>query len=240
MKDITIGRVVGIPIRLHWTFLVILPLFTGLIGMDIVQLAVFLDTVLQAGIDPAVLDGAWQPWVLGFVAAVGLFVGVLFHEFGHSLVALKYGYEIDAITLWLLGGLATFTEVPEHWRHEFWIAVAGPVVSIAVGGICYLGFLLTPPNLDQAQFVLGYLAVLNVVLAAFNMLPAFPMDGGRVLRALLSRTQPHAQATQQAAEIGKGFAFLMGVLGLLAFNFILILLAFSSTSPPPAKPGRRR
>ena len=226
MRGIEVGRVFGIPIRFHWTFLVILPVFAALIGWDIALIAEVLNDGLGAGIDADALAGTWQPWALGFIAAVGLFVGVLLHEFGHSLVALRYGYEIDSITLWLLGGLAQFTEMPEDWRHEFWIAIAGPVVSVGVGVACYLGFLLTPGAFDAVRFVLAYLALLNVFLAAFNMLPAFPMDGGRVLRALLGRTRPHAEATRLAAEIGKAFAFLIGLVGLLVFNVILILLAF--------------
>lgn len=164
--------------------------------------------------------------MLGLVAAIGLFAGVLLHEIGHSLVATRFGYEIDSITLWLLGGVASLQDIPEQWRYEFWIAIVGPVVSVGVGVICYLGFLVTPADLDAIRFVLSYLAVLNVVLAGFNMLPAFPMDGGRVLRALLARNQPHPKATQQAAEVGKIFAFMLGLVGLFFFNTILILLAF--------------
>lgn len=226
MQGIRIGSAFGIPVQLHWSFLLVLPLFAGLIGVDIVMLAELINDVLGAGIDPAALDGTYQPWILGFAAALGLFFGVLLHEFGHSLVALRYGYEIDSITLWLLGGLANFTEMPENWRHEFLVAVAGPLVSVGVGVACFGGFLVTPAESYAARFLLGYLSVLNVVLAGFNMLPAFPMDGGRVLRALLARTRPHAKATQQAANVGKVFAFLLGIVGLFGFNIVLILLAF--------------
>jgi len=226
MRGIRIGSAFGIPVRLHWTFLVVLPLFALVIGWDIALLAEFLNEFLAAGLDPAGLEGEWRPWLLGLTATLGLFVGVLCHEFGHSLVALRYGYEIESITLWLLGGLANFTEMPEDWREEFLIAIAGPAVSVAVGGVCYLVFALTPPAFDAGRFVFGYLALLNVFLAGFNLLPAFPMDGGRVLRALLGRNQPHAQATKQAAEVGKFFAFIMGIIGVLALNVILILLAF--------------
>lgn len=226
MRGIQVGRAFGIPVKIHWTFLIVLPLFATIIGWDIVLLAELLNDVLGLGLDPEALEGEYLPWLLGLVSALGLFAGVLLHEFGHSLVALRYGYEIESITLWLLGGLANFTEMPENWRHEFLIAVMGPIVSVAVGVSCYLGLLVTPPEVDSVRFVFGYLAVLNVFLAGFNMLPAFPMDGGRVLRALLGRTRSHAQATQQAAQVGKFFAFLLGLLGLLSFNVILILLAF--------------
>ncbi|MDR5672796.1 CBS domain-containing protein [Halalkaliarchaeum sp. AArc-GB] len=226
MRGIHIGSAFGIPVRLNWTFLIILPIFAYIIGADIGLIAEALNDLFAADIDIGQLESGMTQWVLGLVAAIGLFVGVLLHEFGHSLVAMRYGYEIDSITLWLLGGLASFTDFPEDWKHEFWIAIAGPVVSVAVGVVAYVGFLLTPSGLDGVAFVLGYLALLNVVLAVFNMLPGFPMDGGRVLRALLARNRPHAQATQMAAEVGKIFAFVLGLLGLFAFNVILILLAF--------------
>jgi Zn-dependent protease/CBS domain-containing protein len=226
MRGIQVGSAFGIPIRLHWSFLLILPVFAFIIGLDIAMLAEVLNDVLGAGLDPAALEGEVLPWALGLAAALGLFTGVLLHEFGHSLVAMRYGYDIDSITLWLLGGLASFTEMPENWRQEFWIAVAGPIVSVGVGLVCYAGFLLTPVAIAPVRFVLGYLALLNVVLAVFNMLPAFPMDGGRVLRALLARNRPHARATQLAAEVGKVFAFLLGAVGLLSLNIVLILLAF--------------
>lgn len=224
MRGITIGSAFGIPIRLNWTFLFVLPLFAALIGWDIAQLAGILNNVLDAGIETGALTGEWRPWVLGSAAAIGLFAGVLLHEFGHSLVAIRFGYEIDSISLWLLGGMASFVEIPENWRHEFWIAVAGPFVSVGIGVICYAGFLSFPDTFHAGRFVLGYLAVINVALAVFNMLPAFPMDGGRVLRALLARDRPHARATQLAAEVGKVSAFLMGIVGLFT-NWFLILLA---------------
>jgi Zn-dependent protease/CBS domain-containing protein len=226
MRGLKIGTVLGIPVRLNWTFLIVLPLFAYLIGSQIGDIVEVMNGALGAGIDPAALAGGLTPWALGLSAAVGLFVGVLLHEFGHSIVAMRYGYEIESITLWLLGGLASFTEFPEDWKHEFWIAIAGPVVSVVVGVVCYAVFVVAPGGANAVLFVFGYLALLNVVLAVFNMLPAFPMDGGRVLRALLARNQPHAQATQRAAAVGKAFAFVMGLIGLFNFQLLLIVLAF--------------
>ena len=226
MRGLKIGTVLGIPVRLNWTFLIVLPLFAYLIGSQVEMIAEVMNETLGAGIDPAALAGGLTPWGLGLAAALGLFGGVLLHEFGHSVVAMRYGYEIESITLWLLGGLASFTEFPEDWKHEFWIAIAGPVVSVAVGIGCYAVYSLAPVGSDAVLFVFGYLALLNVVLAVFNMLPAFPMDGGRVLRALLARNQPHAQATQRAAAVGKAFAFIMGIIGLLNLQLLLIVLAF--------------
>ncbi|TKX69725.1 CBS domain-containing protein [Halorubrum sp. SP9] len=226
MRGIKVGSAFGIPIRLNWTFLLVLPLFAYLIGGQVGTIAEVMNETAGLGIDAGAVAAGNTPWILGLSAAVGLFVGVLLHEFGHSLVAMRYGYEIESITLWLLGGLASFAEFPEDWRHEFWIAIAGPLVSVAVGVACYGVVLVGAGGSDAVRFVFGYLALLNVVLAVFNMLPAFPMDGGRVLRALLARNQPHAQATQRAASVGKVFAFLMGIVGLFTFQLLLIVLAF--------------
>ncbi|MEF8886967.1 MAG: M50 family metallopeptidase [Haloarculaceae archaeon] len=225
MRGFRIGSAFGIPVRLNWSFLVVLPFFAAFIAWDITALTEVINQVFATTIDSAQLNRGALPLALGLASALGLFAGVLLHEFGHSLVALRYGYEIESITLWLLGGVASFEEFPEDWRHELVIAVAGPVVSVLVGVGSYAVFLGLPAGLDPARFVLGYLALLNVVLAVFNLLPAFPMDGGRILRALLARNQPRAQATQQAASVGKVFAFGLALLGLFA-NFFLILLAF--------------
>ena len=225
MRGIRIGSAFGIPIRLDVTFLIVLPLFAWLIGSDVSNLVTVINGLFGATLPAdALSDGSLQ-WILGGTAAVGLFLCVLLHEFGHSLVAMRYGYEIESITLWLFGGVARFTEIPEDWRQELNITVAGPVVSVLLGVVSYAVFVVLPEAQAAAKFVFGYLALTNVALAVFNMLPGFPMDGGRVLRALLARTRPHAQATQIAAEVGKGFAFLLGIVGLFA-NLFLIALAF--------------
>ena len=226
MRGIRIGSAFGIPIRLDLTFLLVLPLFAWLIGSDVGSLTGVVNDLFGSAIDVAPLTVGSMQWILGSAAAIGLFVCVLFHEFGHSLVAMRYGYEIESITLWLFGGVARFTEMPEDWRQELSIALAGPIVSVGLGVLAYLAFLALPATtLGPVKFVVGYLALTNVVLAVFNMLPGFPMDGGRVLRALLARTRPHAQATKIAAEVGKIFAFLLGIFGLFT-NLFLIALAF--------------
>jgi len=225
MRGIRLGTVIGIPVQLNWTFLLILPIFAWIISSDIVLLAELVNNVLGSSIATEPLTAGSMPWILGFAAAGGLFFGVLLHEFGHSLMAMRYGLEIESITLWLLGGVASFKEMPEEWLKEFNIAIAGPIVSVLVGIVSYVGFLVTS-GFGALQFVLGYLALMNIALAVFNMLPGFPMDGGRVLRALLARKRPHAQATQMAAEVGKIFAFMLGILGLFAFSPLFILLAF--------------
>ncbi|ERG95293.1 CBS domain-containing protein [Haloquadratum walsbyi] len=227
MRGIRIGSAFGIPIKLDITFLLILPLFAWLIGNDIAQLTGIVNDVFGSTISADPLTTGLTQWILGTATAIGLFICVLLHEFGHSLVAMYYGYTIDSITLWLFGGVASFTEMPERWQQSLIIAIAGPIVSVGVGIISYIGFIILPltASLEPAKFVIGYLALTNVMLAVFNMLPGFPLDGGRVLRALLARTRSHARATQIAAEVGKVFAFLLGIVGLFA-NLFLVALAF--------------
>ncbi|WP_121743855.1 CBS domain-containing protein [Natronorubrum halophilum] len=228
MKSFRIGSLFGIPIKLDLTFLLVLPLFAYLIGVQLEPVIEILNSSLGAGIDVDALTAeSWLPYLVGLVAAIGLFVGVVLHELGHSLTAQRYGFPIDSITLWLFGGIAALSEMPEDWRQEFTIAIAGPIVSVLVGIVSFALFLVVPESLDGVRFVLGYLAVLNIALAVFNMIPAFPMDGGRVLRAFLARSQPYAKATQQAASIGKLFAILMGLFALIPpFNIILLGVAF--------------
>jgi len=226
MRGIRIGSAFGIPIKLDLTFLLVLPLFAWLIGSDVANLVTVLNRTFSVSMPVDTLTAGSTPWILGAAAAIGLFACVLIHEFGHSLVAMKYGYEIDSITLWLFGGVAQFAEMPEDWKQEFTIAVAGPLVSVGLGVLSYVGFLaLGGGSVPTVQFVLAYLAMTNVALAVFNMLPGFPMDGGRVLRALLARRRPHARATQIAAEVGKVFAVLLAIVGLFA-NLFLVALAF--------------
>jgi len=231
MPRFRIGSAFGIPIQLDLTFLIVLPLFAWIIGVQIGQTVTLLNDVWGAGLPVGPLEAGAVRWVLGLAAATGLFVGVVLHELGHSLVAIRYGYPISSITLWLFGGIAQLDEMPEDWRHELVIALAGPVVSVALGVLSYVGFLLAPGGdgvvLAAGKFLLGYLALMNVALAVFNMLPGFPMDGGRVLRALLARNRGYARATKIAAEVGKAFAFLLGLFGLFGpGSLFLVAIAF--------------
>jgi len=227
MRQFRIGSAFGIPIKLDLTFLLVLPLFVWIIGSQVGELTGQFNRLLGAAIDPTALTApSYLPWVIGAAAAIGLFAGVVLHELGHSVVAMRYGFPIDSITLWIFGGIAQLTEMPEDWRREFAIAIAGPIVSVALGLVCGGAYLLVPESVPAVRFVVGYLALMNVALAVFNLLPAFPMDGGRILRALLSRTRPYARATKIAADVGKGFALLMGLVGLLNLNIVLIGVAF--------------
>ncbi|MFB6307805.1 MAG: site-2 protease family protein [Haloarculaceae archaeon] len=227
MRNYRITSVWGIPIQVNVSLLVFLPILAWLIGSgtQIETYTGIINGLAGTGLDPVALQQGSLPWVIGILAAVGLFVSVAIHELGHSWVALRYGLGVESITLWILGGLASLSQMPREWNREFWIAIAGPITSLLVGAVCYLGVQLLPASTPVATFVLGWLAVTNVVLAVFNMIPAFPMDGGRILRALLARSQPYAQATRTAARIGSGFAVVFAVVGVLSFSPILLLLA---------------
>lgn len=226
MASLRIGSLFDIPIKLGVSFLLVLPLLAYLIGTQVGATVTAINQIFGTAIDSGPLVEGPLPWVLGVSAALGLFLSVLLHELGHSLVARQYGLEIESITLWFLGGLAQFAELPDDWRHELVIAIAGPIVSLGLGVAFYGAFVVLPSEMTATLFVVGYLAFLNVVLAAFNMLPGFPMDGGRVLRALLSRNRSRLRATRIAAAVGKGFAFLLGIAGILTLNLFWIVIAF--------------
>ena len=227
MRSYTVTKIWGIPIRINISLVVFLPVLAWLIGAggQIDLYAELLEGLTDVAFDVETLNAGTTPWVIGVVAAVGLFVSVTIHELGHSWVAIRYGLSIESITLWILGGMAALSEMPKEWNREFWIAIAGPATSVGVAVVSYGGMLALGSALPVARFVLGWLALTNLILAGFNLLPAFPMDGGRVLRALLARSRPYGSATRIAGRIGVVFAILFAVVGVLVFNVILILLA---------------
>jgi Zn-dependent protease/CBS domain-containing protein len=232
MKSFRVGRLFGIPIELDLTFLLVLPLFAYVIGVQIARWIEILNETLGASIPAALLTS--QPivsYLLGALAAIGLFGGVVLHELGHSLVARNYGIDIQSIRLWLFGGVAQLARMPRDWVQELYVALAGPVVSILLGVGAFGAFQLLPASggsvIAGIKFLVGYLALMNIALAGFNLLPGFPMDGGRVLRAVLARNRPYAQATQIAARVGQGFALLLGLFGLFGGGGIfLVAIAF--------------
>ncbi|MFC7132195.1 MULTISPECIES: site-2 protease family protein [Salinibaculum] len=226
MRSFTLGRIWGIPIRVSASLLIFVPILAWLIGSG-AQIAFYADlieSIAPVSIDAAALAG--QRWTVGILAALGLFLSVAVHELGHAYVAMRYGIEVESITLWILGGLARLSEFPKEWNREFWIAVAGPATSVLFAGVCLAAVSVIPSSAPVLIFVVGWLAVTNVVLTVFNLLPAFPMDGGRVLRALLARSRPYGTATRIAAGVGKVFAVLFAIVGVLAFSPILLLVAF--------------
>ncbi|MBI5813095.1 MAG: CBS domain-containing protein [Meiothermus silvanus] len=213
-------KLLGIPVALDVSFLVVLPLFAFLIGS---QLPTYLQ-LLGVRPDSRLLEG-YTPYLLGLLAALGLFTSVVIHELGHAVTARMYGVETREITLWLLGGVAQLSDMPRTRGAEAVIAIVGPLVSLALSGV----FTLLRGVLPEAagwQFLLGYLAFINLSLALFNLLPALPLDGGRVLRSLLALSRPYLEATRIAAGISRLIAFALGLLGLLVFNLFLVLVAF--------------
>jgi Zn-dependent protease/predicted transcriptional regulator len=214
-------KLLGIPIFIDVTFLFILPLFAWMIANQVKFWAE------QVGVvDHPSLHAPWVPLALGLAGALGLFVSILVHELGHSVTARLYGVKVNRITLWLLGGMAQFDEMPRQRGAEAIVAIVGPIVSIAVGLLCWAALAALPPGAVAARFVLSYLRTANIILAIFNMIPALPLDGGRVLRSLLALRLPHLRATQVAANVGKFLAIALGLLGLWSGNFMLIAVAF--------------
>jgi len=214
-------RLLGIPIEIDLSLLIVLPLMAWLIGSDVL---VFAKTLGLPQNSPL-----WQgntPFLLGLICAVGLFVSVLIHELGHSLVNQRYGIRTQKITLWLLGGVAYSEEMPRARGAEAVMAIAGPITSILLAGLLWLLRQVVPASWVGTQFVLGYLMLVNLMLALFNLLPALPLDGGRVLRSLLALAMPYTRATQIAAQVSTFLALLLGLWGFMTFNVWLLLIAF--------------
>lgn len=230
--SLQIGNLAGIPVKLHWSFLLVIPLFAWIIGSQILLTTELIEVLFGVPIDVTLIAAGFNPYILGTVVALGLFVGVFIHEMAHSLIAKARGIEIHSITLLILGGVSQMEETMPDPRIELPMALAGPLTSLAVGlvssALVYVVAATVPdPGIAGVLvFTFGYLGLLNILLFGFNLLPAFPMDGGRVLRAWLARRMPLARATRIAADVGKGFAVIFGIVGFLLLNPILIIIAF--------------
>lgn len=204
-----ICRIAGIPIYIHWTFLILIAWVIYVHAM--------------AGHDLAAIAEA-----VGFVLA--LFGCVVLHELGHALAAKRYGVPTADITLLPIGGIARLQRIPENPAEELVVALAGPAVNLVIAlglfamGVRWLGDPENPQLLIEMAF-LPKLQLVNIFILLFNLLPAFPMDGGRVLRALLALRLEYARATRIAAWIGQFMAVLFGFLGLAAGNPFLLLIA---------------
>lgn len=165
-------------------------------------------------------------WIMGIVGALGLFLSIIVHEFSHSLAARTFGMDIKGITLFIFGGVAEMKDEPPSPKAEFIMAVMGPLASIIIGLIFYgLRFFGQKQGLSApVNGVLGYLAFINLILAGFNIVPAFPLDGGRILRAILWGVKGNLRwATRVTSQIGSGFGILLIILGVISFlqgNFI--------------------
>lgn len=213
-KPITLFKLLGfkVQIDLSWLFLALLVTWS---------LAEGLFPQLYQGLRPGTY------WWMGVAGATGLFASLIFHELCHSLVARRYGIPMKGITLFIFGGVAQMDEEPPSAKSEFLMAIAGPLASIGLAAGMYLA-LQAGKALDLPLPVLGvaaYLSFINGLLAAFNLIPAFPLDGGRVFRALLWRWKSDIHwATRTASTVGSGFGLVLialGVVNLLMGRLVL-------------------
>lgn len=206
----SLGKVFGTELRVHATFLLLL---------------------LWIGISAYVAEGRTAA-VLNVLFILALFLCVVLHEFGHALMARRYGIGTRDITLLPIGGLARLEKMPEDPRQEIWVALAGPAVNVVIWAVLVviLGAEAGPADLRELDLsgtgFLSQLATVNLMLVLFNLVPAFPMDGGRVFRAALTLWMGRPRATAIAAGAGQVIAMLFALLGLMSGNLILLLVAF--------------
>lgn len=203
-----IGRLLGSELRVHYTFLLLVAFIGGSAWMN-------------AGPEAALINTVY---------VLALFACVIAHEYGHALTARAFGIPTPDITLLPIGGLARLARIPEKPVQEILVALAGPAVNVVIFGLLFLsgyadfsGAAMTG-TMTLAQLP-AEIALLNLILAAFNMIPAFPMDGGRVLRAVLSLMTNRVRATRVAAFIGQGLAVVFALYGLYIGSFIYPLIA---------------
>jgi Zn-dependent protease len=208
MAGLRIGRLAGIDIIVHWSWLLIFFFLTWSLAEGL-----FLHDY-----------PSWtraQAWVAGAITSLVVFASVLIHELSHSLTARRQGMEVSSITLFVFGGVSTLVDEPKDPRQEFTIAAVGPATSLLLAGLFAIGGLLFKGWLGTASF---YLAFINAVLGAFNLLPGFPLDGGRVLRAAAwARDKDLLRATRVASQSGTAIAYLLMAGGALLILFSGIL-----------------
>ncbi len=206
-----IGRFSGIDLKIHATFAII---------------------ILWVIYNHAVAGDGLRTTVESLIFVLTIFTCVILHEFGHALTAKKYGIKTLDIILLPIGGVARLERMPEDPKQELWVALAGPAVNVLIAFIIFLILFLTSspiPLINIEIFTGSFLAklmALNIILVVFNMLPAFPMDGGRVLRALLALRMEYAKSTKIASKIGKAMAILFGIIGLFSNPFLVFIAAF--------------
>ncbi len=205
-----IARIAGIDIQIHSTFLLLIAF-------------VVVSYWLQGSGPAAILDS--------LVFLLALFACVLMHELGHALTAQRFGIQTRDITLLPIGGVARLERMPEKPLHEMWVALAGPGANLLIAALLFIGLIVTKTfepmttlSLTSGNFAERLLAV-NLSLLLFNLVPAFPMDGGRVVRALLATRMEYTRATQIAATLGQGLALIFGFAGLFG-NPSLLFIAF--------------
>lgn len=206
-----VARIAGIDVYVHATFFILLLWIAGVHWTEGRNLA-------------AVVEG------LAFILA--LFACVVAHEYGHALTARRFGIRTRDITLLPIGGLARLERMPDEPMQEFWVAIAGPAVNVAIALLLFVALQASGDwqAIDEVSVARGgfteRLMLVNAALVGFNLLPAFPMDGGRVLRALLAMRMEYTRATQIAATIGQGMAVVFGYLGLVGNPFLIFVALF--------------
>jgi len=203
--NISLGRVFGIPLRLHYTWFIIFALVT----YSLVRYATEHPYPIEQGI------------ILGILTSLLFFASILTHELAHSILAIRNNIPVKEITLFVLGGVSQITKEATHPRAELLIAIVGPLTSLALAGIFYgLHLLLAGTQQILAASLMQWLAWINVILAVFNLIPGFPLDGGRIFRALVwQRTHDYHRATRIATKVGQGiaYAFIAGGLAIIIF-----------------------
>ncbi len=202
--QISLGRVFGIPLRLHYTWFIIFALVT----FSLVRYAMEATYSLEQGV------------ILGVLTSMLFFVSIITHELAHSIVAIRNSIPVREITLFVFGGVSQITREATSPRAEFLVAIVGPVTSLVLAGVFYaLHILLAASQQALAAGLMQWLALINVILAVFNLIPGFPLDGGRVLRALVwGRTRDYRKATRIAARVGQVIAY-----AFMAGGFVLII-----------------
>jgi Zn-dependent protease/predicted transcriptional regulator len=201
-------------------------------GIDVFVHATFLLLIGWVGYSYWLQHGTWAKVIEGILFILALFLCVVLHEYGHALTARRYGIKTRDITLYPIGGVARLERLPDKPIEELWVALMGPAVNVVIAVILFVILaltgnptLMTDLTVTSGSF-LARLMTVNISLVLFNLIPAFPMDGGRVLRALLAMRMDYVRATQVAANIGQGLAFLLGFFGLFNNPFLLFIAFF--------------
>ncbi len=209
--NISLGRVFGIPLRLNYTWFIIFALVTY-------------SLVLYPLVEPP-YPTIEQRIILGILTSLLFFASIITHELAHSILAIRNNIPVKEITLFVFGGVSQITKEATHPRAELSIAIVGPLTSLALAGIFYgLHFLLAGAQQILAASLMQWLAWINVFLAVFNLIPGFPLDGGRIFRALVwHRTHDYHRATRIATKVGQGIAYAFIVAGGIVLIFALQL-----------------
>ena len=194
------------------------------IDLSWIIIAVLITWSLAAGLFPYLYPGVEREtyWIMGVVGALGLFISIVAHEFCHSIVARKFGMPMKGITLFIFGGVAEMGDEPPTAKAEFYMAIVGPISSLVIAAIFYLVYRRGLANGWDTPIngVLYYIAYINAILASFNLLPAFPLDGGRVLRSILWGARGNLRwATRVSSSIGATFGIGLIILGIFQFIY---------------------